>query len=118
MSLLVAFPLAAIAADPPTYSLDELVQHPYRFLPAFGHASQAPGSPRYFDPGYGYRIPGFGFRYGYTETLSAYSDFYRFGRRKQARYNDRQYRFWTNTYRGPWYHPGWPANTRMNWSSW
>lgn len=46
-----------VSADP-TYSLDNLTGHPYRYLPEFGHASQSPGSPKHFRPGYGYSIPG------------------------------------------------------------
>ena len=42
------------------YSMDSLKDHPYRFYPAYGHASQNPGSPKWFAPGYGYQIPGFG----------------------------------------------------------
>ena len=49
------------SAHEPVFSLDLLSQHPYRFVPAYGHASQNPGSPKWFRPGYGYQIPGFGY---------------------------------------------------------
>ncbi|MCA8996569.1 MAG: hypothetical protein KDA80_06285 [Planctomycetaceae bacterium] len=66
---------AVFAQDASIYSLDQLGFHPYRSVPAFGHASQNPGSPKWFVPGYGYRIPGFGplndsanLPYGYPQT--------------------------------------------------
>ncbi len=105
-------------ADEASYSMDELTYHPYRFLPAFGHAAQMPGSPKYFVPAYGYRIPGFGFRAGYRETLDSYADYYRFGRRVHQDYTDTEQRDWSNSYGGPWYYPGSSANTRTAWPDW
>ena len=32
--------------------------------------------------------------------------------------NDREHRFWSNSYGGPWYYPGSPANTRSSWMDW
>ena len=77
-----------------------------------------PGSPKYFVPGYGYRIPGFGFRGGYAETFNSYPTFYSVGRRNPAWYHDSQQRYWSNSYGGPWYFPGWPANTTTAWPDW
>ena len=96
-------------------SSDRLTYHPYPFVPPFGYASQNPGSPKYFVPGYGYRIPGFGFSAGYAETLNSYRDFYEFGQRKHQPYDDTQHQFWSNHNGGPWYYPGWPANVRTRW---
>ena len=101
------------SANEPIYSLDQLTQHPYRFVPAFGHASLNPGSPRHFVPGYGYRIPGFGSRS--LPTLTSYNDFYEFGQRRHGLYNDSRHRFWSNSYGGPWYHAGSWSNTTDRW---
>ncbi len=102
-------------ADEPIYSLDQLNHHPYRYVPAFGHASQNPGSPKYFVPGYGYQISGFGYSAGSLPTLTSYNDFYQFGQRKHGLYDDANHRFWSNSYGGPWYYPGSPANTQSRW---
>lgn len=118
LSLCTLPPLSVIAAEPPQCSLGDTTHHPYHYVPPYGHASQLPGSPKYFVPGYGYRIPGFGFRGGYAETLNSYSDYYSFGRRDHGFYDDARQRFWTNSYGGPWYQPGWPANTRTAWPDW
>jgi hypothetical protein len=100
------------------YCLDTLAGHPYRFPPVYGHAAQMPGSPKYFVPGYGYRIPGFGFRAGYSETLNSYADYYDFGRRVPQFYNDTKQRYWDNGQGGPWYYPGASNNTRTAWPDW
>jgi hypothetical protein len=108
----------ACLADEINYSMDELTHHPYHYLPAFGHAAQMPGSPKYFVPAYGYRIPGFGFRGGYRETLNSYTDYYRFGQRVNQHYTDTKQRYWRNSYGGPWYYPGYPFNTQTAWPDW
>jgi hypothetical protein len=118
LSLSTILPLTANAREPVRYSLDDLTYHPYRFVPPNGHASQSPGSPQYFVPGYGYRIPGFGFRGDYAETLISHADYYRFGRRDHGFYSDTRQRFWSNSYGGPWYYPGWPGTTRTVWPDW
>lgn len=100
------------------YSLGEFADHPYRFPPVYGHASQMPGSPKYFVPAYGYRIPGFGFRAGYAESLNSYARYYRFGQRDPGFYSDAEQRFWSNSYGGPWYYPGSSTNTRTAWPNW
>ena len=45
-------------------------------------------------------------------TRFAYPTYYRFGQRLPDSYNDQHLRFWSNSYGGPWYYPGSPANTR------
>lgn len=114
--VLVLGTAAAISnADEVVYSLDNLVHHPYSFVPAYGHASQSPGSAKYFVPGYGYRIPGYGI---YGKTLSAtgsYLNYFEFGQRVPGLYDDTRQRFRADSYGGPWYHAGWTANTRSIW---
>jgi len=112
----------AASAGAPAYSLDQLYNHPYRYTPAYGHVSQNPGSPKYFAPGYGYRIPGFGYSVGpasVSTTYNTYNSNYQFGQRNRrsatGMYNDRSHRFWSNSYGGPWYYPGSPANTTDRW---
>jgi hypothetical protein len=120
-SIMVLLAVSAICqsatADEPIYSLDQLNQHPYRFVPAFGHASQNPGSPKYFVPGYGYQIPGFGSSPRSLPTLTSYNDLYEFGQRKHGSYDSAGNRFWSNSYGGPWYQPGSWANTTDRWPS-
>jgi hypothetical protein len=53
-----------------------------------------------------------------TRTLFAYPTYYRFGQRLPDTYNDQDLRFWSNSYGGPWYYPGSPANTRSSWLEW
>ena len=106
------------ADDGPLYSLDVLQHHPYRFVPAFGHASQNPGSPKWFVPGYGYRIPGFGYGLTRHSALSPYNSNYAFGARVPSHYDDATYRYWTNSYGGPWYFPGWSGNTQARAFAW
>ena len=108
----------ACLAHDERYSLDELTHHPYRYLPAYGHAAQMPGSPKYFVPGFGYRIPGFGSGAGYGETRDSYGEYYRFGRRVHQNYTDTRQRYWSNSYGGPWYYPGSSVNTRTAWPEW
>lgn len=118
-ALLVAiFVQPAGAVDNTTSTLQPLENHPYTYVPSYGHASQNPGSPKYFEPGYGYRIPGFDFRGGYDATENSYDSFYSFGRRNAGFYSDANHRYWRNVYAGPWYHPGWPANTQAGWTGW
>lgn len=114
-TVLIVFACRSSYANEPQYSLDSLDQHLRRFVPAYGHASQSPGSPKYFVPGYGYRVPGFGFTTPSLPTPTSYNDHYEFGRRRHALYNDRQYRFWSNSYGGPWYHAGSSVNTQSRW---
>ena len=99
--------------------LDSLAHHPYSNFALAGHASQNPGSPKYFVPGYGDRVPGVGASAGnsWRWNPGGYSDYYSFGRRNAGLYNDADHRFWSNTYGGPWYHAGWTANTRTRWPS-
>ena len=47
-----------------------------------------------------------------------YGTYYRFGARVPGFYNDHEHRFWSNSYGGPWYYPGSPANTRSGWMDW
>lgn len=107
----------ALAEDYIPYSVIA-ESHPYRYLPPYGHASQNPGSPRYFEPGYGYRIPGFGFRGQTTSVLPRYGTYYQFGRRVPGLYSDDRQRYWMNSYGGPWYLPGSQSNTQTRWPSW
>jgi hypothetical protein len=51
-------------------------------------------------------------------TRYAYPTYYRFGQRLPESYNDQHLRFWSNSYGGPWYYPGSPANTRSSWLEW
>jgi hypothetical protein len=51
-------------------------------------------------------------------TRFAYPTYYRFGQRLPDSYNDQHLRFWSNSYGGPWYYPGSPANTRSSWLEW
>lgn len=99
------------------FSLDQMHDHPYRFVPAHGHASQNPGSPKYFVPAYGYRIPGFGAMQRRYDALSPYH-LYSFGVRQPLSFSARGYRFETNSTGGPWYHPGWTGNTRRTEFAW
>lgn len=116
--LLAISPILGRAEDGPLYSLDVLEHHPYRFVPAYGHASQNPGSPKWFVPGYGYRIPGFGYSLRRYSALSPYNSNYAFGARVPSHYDDSTYRYWTNSYGGPWYFPGSSANTQARAFSW
>ena len=95
-------------------SLDLLQDHPYRFVPAYGHASQNPGSPKWFVPGYGYRIPGF----GYSSPVTSYTDYYQFGALKPGFYNPNQQLFLSNSYGAPWYIPGSTTNVTNSWPQW
>lgn len=120
---LVCFAVASLLADTalevsPRSRLVESTQHSYDFMPAYGHAAQMPGSPKYFVPGYGYRVPGYGFLAGYRETLSPYAHFYRFGQLDPQFYNAPQYRFSGNLPGGPWYFPGSATNARTVWPKW
>jgi hypothetical protein len=116
---LVLLFICSVAADlravEPVYSLDSMTHHPYRYVPAFGHASQNPGSPRHFVPGYGYSIPGFGASSANLAPNTNYSLYYQFGHRTHGLYNDATHRFWHNSYGGPWYHPGASTNTQDRW---
>jgi len=96
---------AILLAAPAAYA-GEL--HPYAYPPLHGHASQNPGSPRHFHPGYGYRIPGFGTA---ISQPSYRTRLYHNGNRTHYPLT-RELRFNTNQYGGPWYYPGWPANTQ------
>ncbi len=49
---------------------------------------------------------------------TSYGTYYRFGTRVPGFYNDHEHRFWSNSYGGPWYYPGSPANTRSGWMDW
>lgn len=102
-----------VLASEPVYSLDLLQSHPYRFLPAYGHASQNPGSPKYFVPGYGYRIPGF----GWNGSVVGADRYYEFGIQLPNHDDDSKYKFWSNSYGNPWYRPGGP-NTTARWPQW
>ena len=106
------------AADGPGYNLDAMTSHPYRFVPAYGHASQNPGSPKWFVPGYGYQIPGFGYAaetksFSYSSTVP-----YAFGSATPAHYTDSAWRNWTNNTAGPWYLPGSTTNTQRRTFAW
>ena len=116
-SLCLALANVSVAEDGPLYSLDVLEHHPYRFVPAFGHASQNPGSPKWFVPGYGYQIPGFGYSLKRYHSLSPYNSNYAFGARVPSHYDDSTYRYWTNSF-GPWYFPGASTNTQARAFSW
>lgn len=98
----------------PIYSLDLLQDHPYRFVPSYGHASQNPGSPKWFAPGYGYRIPGF----GYSSPVTSYTDYYQFGSLRPGFYNPNQQLFLYYSYGGPWYIPGSTTNVTNAWPQW
>jgi len=117
------FPLALLclsglantaSSSDPIYSLDLLQDHPYRFVPSYGHASQNPGSPKWFVPGYGYRIPGF----GYSSPVTTYTDYYQFGARGPGFYNNNQQFYLSNSYGGPWYFPGSSTNVTNSWPQW
>ena len=143
MSILLAGS-SALHAQPPQYNLDRLEAHPYCFLPNYGHPSLNPGSPRYFVPGYGYRIPGFGYAGQNLPTLTDYSGYntfgtfggsggiglysgygaynnnYQFGQRNPGGYGgvgNFGTRFGSNSYGGPWYFPGSATNTHSRWPS-
>ena len=107
-----------LAVDGPGYNLDAMTSHPYRFLPAYGHASQNPGSPRWFMPGYGYQIPGFGYTVGTNSHRYSSTVPYGFGSRIPARYTDSVWRNWTNNSAGPWYLPGSTTNTQRRTFAW
>ncbi|MEZ6057538.1 MAG: hypothetical protein R3C01_12625 [Planctomycetaceae bacterium] len=92
---------ASASAQEPVYSLDTLADHPYRYMPAYGHASQNPGSPKWFVPGYGYRIPGF----GYHRSQPQFDNFYHKTIPHSLSTNGRLY--W-EIGRSPWYFPGAP----------
>ena len=126
LSLTLLLTSAASAHDPyppPLSSLDRMEFHPYRFLPAYGHASQNPGSPRYFMPGYGYAIPGFGTASASTlagwpassnawrpvsGVGSVYEAPYRFGH--LDRFGSGPVPATARPYGSPWYLPGSPTN--------
>lgn len=99
LMMIVCLSSSAVLADGgPVYSLDQMMDHPYRFVPAYGHASQNPGSPKWFRPGYGYLIPGFGSTRGLSVGGSGrYNQHDGFGLRRP---NDRSVAM------TPWYFPG------------
>lgn len=101
MTIALLVPSMALAQGP-VYQLDLLGQHPYKYYPPAGHASQNPGSPKWFVPGYGYKIPGFGFPPQIVPTT------------QYAPQRDRQWRgsfarsqpmYWERG-QTPWYFPG------------
>ena len=112
--------------------------HPNQFLPAYGHASQNPGSPRWFAPGYGYVVPGFGVRpassvdlsnagtagaaYGLSYPVptastgllgSHYDPVYDFGSRRSGLGYSAAHPFSSYSYGGPWFYPGSSTNLRL-----
>ena len=123
------------AASDPASVYDSTAFHPYRFVPAYGHASQSPGSPRWFAPGYGYAIPGFvGGSYGSPATLvggygwpsrptsslvgGSYGPTYALGRRRVGFGLSAAYPFSAYSYGGPWYHPGSSTNLAIGRDVW
>lgn len=114
--VLVGLAATPLLAEPPAYSLDALSDHPYRFVPSWGHASQMPGSPKHFAPGYGYRIPGFG-TFSTLSSRGAYQPLNAFGRRIPKSVES-GFRSNQNSLGGPWYYPGWPGNPQLREQSW
>lgn len=123
--------VASAPASEPLYSLDRMALHPYRFTPAYGHASANPGSPRWFAPGYGYVIPSFGWDAGVAYGPAAgaaygsghptprattglvggtYGPVYSFGRRRAGFGFSAAHPFSSYGYGDPWYHPGATTN--------
>lgn len=99
------------------YSLDSLKDHPYRFYPAYGHASQNPGSPKWFAPGYGYQIPGFGSTASRHHLSQSPHWTHPFGNAVHPWETTARSRYWTgNTI--PWLLPGSPSrqgSPAFNW---
>ena len=118
LSALMVSAVDGAAADGPLYSLDVMTQHPYRFTPAWGHASQNPGSPRWFVPGYGYQIPGFGYGLNRYSALSPYQAHYAFGIRQPAAYSDATHQNWSSISTIPWFLPGSSTNTQLRTFAW
>ena len=46
-----------LQAEHPNSTSVTVPDHPYHHVPSRGHASQNPGSPKWFVPGYGYQTP-------------------------------------------------------------
>jgi len=103
LTVLTSVCMPTADASEPVYSLDQLTHHPYRYVPAYGHASQNPGSPKWFRPGYGYQIPGF----GSTASLSAI--YYHQNVLHSERNLTKGESYWTEG-RAPWYLPGSPPS--------
>ena len=110
--------LPVLADDEPVYNLDRMTLHPYRYMPAYGHASKNPGSPRHFVPGYGYQVPTLGPGYSNLPQNTDYNAYYSFGRRNHGHYDGTTTRFWHISYGGPWYYPGATTNTQDRWPGW
>lgn len=114
--LVMPFPLHADEFAP-SYSLD-FFSHPYRFTPMWGHASQNPGSPKWFRPGYGYQVPGFGDSLRLSSPAALSYQTHPFGNRApgELRIRGHQHHYWGSG--PPWYLPGAPAavnGTDFNW---
>lgn len=95
-----------------TYNLDSMATHPYMHTPAIGHASQMPGSPKHFVPGYGYIPPGAvrpDIRY---HRLSPYLNDFSFGQRRIPGHLQQLSRFpaSNSTFPGPFLQPGFQYN--------
>ncbi|MFY9256954.1 MAG: hypothetical protein WAO83_26110 [Fuerstiella sp.] len=118
LSLMLACTLEASAQDSPAYSLDSMTQHPYRFTPAWGHASHNPGSPKWFVPGYGYQIPGYGYSVQRYSLLSPYNAHYAFGIRQRSGFGSPSVTPLANVGAPPWYFPGSPAGVQLNSFAW
>ena len=115
----LSFDGPAISYPPAQYSLDSLANHPYNSAGAVGHASQSPGSAKWFRPGFGYRSPTSKFRTQRYQALNPYNSEYAFGiRNSNLRRNDRSHLYHTNAYGGPWYFPRSTTNTQPRVFSW
>lgn len=100
-----------------SYSLDSF-SHPYRFSPGWGHASQNPGSSKWFVPGYGYQVPGFGTSPRLSSLAAPSYKTHPFGNRLpgQLRVRGSRHHYWGSGQ--PWHLPAAPAavnGTAFNW---
>lgn len=95
------------------YSLDQMMHHPYRFAPAFGHASQWPGSPKFFRPGYGYIIPAEGASSLMTLPPSYHG--FRNGFHTDSQPGQSPTDAWNRLGESPWYLPGASTLTFQRW---
>ena len=108
----------ATAGDSPIYSVDSMMNHPYMFTPAWGHASQNPGSPKWFAPGYGYQIPGFGYSQYRYDRLNSYNAHYAFGVLQRSSFSSVGTRYRPSVGSPSWYFPGSPLSTDSTSFAW
>lgn len=117
----LSFDGPAISYPAAQYSLDEMGSHPFNSAGAIGHASQSPGSAKWFRPGFGYQVPNGTNRSGLLRyrALNSYNSEYANGiRRTDFRRNSSSHLYYTNAYGGPWYFPGSTTNTTPRVFSW